>query len=228
MDNKGTVQLDGPRARHLREVFGATPGKRLRAGEINGEIGEAQLTAVAAGHVTFTFTARCPPPAKPPLTLVLALPRPKMLRRMLRTAAECGVRELHLINARRVEKSYWQSGLLEAENLRQYLISGLEQSIDTVLPGLVLHRGFRPFAEDFLPALASGRRALLAHPSARTACPANGNEDTLIMIGPEGGFMDFEVDLAQRAGLECVSLGSRVLRAETALAAMLGRFLSVP
>jgi hypothetical protein len=53
-----------------------------------------------------------------PLTVVLALPRPKMLRRILRALAEVGVKELHLINSYRVEKSYWQSPLLAPTALR--------------------------------------------------------------------------------------------------------------
>lgn len=222
------VRLCGARAGHVRTVYGAVPGKRLRAGEIGGEVGDATVESIANECVTFTFQARHPPPAKRPLLLVLALPRPKMLRRMLRTAAETGVRDLHLVNARRVEKSFWQSGLLDPDSLQDYLISGLEQSMDTVLPTLQVHRGFRPFAEDHLPGLASGRRALLAHPGAPVACPADTAGEALLMIGPEGGFIDFEVELAQRAGLQPVSLGGRTLRAETALAAMLGRFLASP
>lgn len=218
----------GARAAHLRDVYGATPGKRLRAGEIGAGIGEATLLSIDARGATLLFEPTQAAPQKRPLTVVLALPRPKMLRRMLRIVAETGVGELHLINAQRVEKSFWQSGLLTEATLETYLISGLEQSIDTVLPRLCLHRGFRPFAEDRLPGLAAGRRALLAHPGAAAACPADGNADTLLMIGPEGGFIDFEVTLARKAGLLPVTLGSRTLRAETALAAMLGRFLDGP
>lgn len=222
------IRLSGTRARHLRDVFAATPGKQLRAGEIGGDIGEATLEAIDSDSVTLHFRAQHAPPAKRPLTVVLALPRPKMLRRMLRTVAETGVRELHLVNAQRVEKSYWQSGLLDTATLEQYLLAGLEQSIDSVLPALQVHRGFRPFAEDHLPALAQGRRALLAHPGADSPCPADGATETLLMIGPEGGFIDYEVSLALRAGLLPVSLGSRILRAETALTALLGRFLAGP
>ena len=211
-----------------------SPASACVAGEIDGDIGEATLLSSDIDSVTLVFEPQRPPPQKRPLTVVLALPRPKMLRRMLRTVAEIGVRELHLVNCapasrrtRRVEKSFWQSGLLAGATLESYLIKGLEQSVDTVLPRLYLHRGFRPFAEDRLPGLAATRRALLAHPGADSSCPAgDGTRDTLLMIGPEAGFIDFEVVLAQRAGLLPVSLGSRILRTETALSALLGRFLS--
>ncbi len=220
------IRLHGARAGHVRDVYGAQPGKRLRAGEIDGDIGEATLLSSDTDSVTLVFEPKRPPPQKRPLTVVLALPRPKMLRRMLHTVAEIGVRELHLVNTRRVEKSFWQSGLLAGATLESYLIKGLEQSVDTVLPRLYLHRGFRPFAEDRLPGLAATRRALLAHPGADSSCPAgDGIRDTLLMIGPEAGFIDFEVVLAQRAGLLPVSLGSRILRTETALSALLGRFI---
>jgi len=145
------IRVCGRRSAHLRSVYGAAPGKRLRAGEIGGDIGEATLLSLDGDGVTLSFNALKAPPPKRPLTVVLALPRPKMLRRMLRTVAESGVREVHLINAQRVEKSFWQSNLLTAEAIEGYLLSGLEQSMDTVLPAISLHRGFRPFAEDRLP-----------------------------------------------------------------------------
>ena len=100
------------------------------------------------------FSLDQPPPGKLPLTLVLALPRPKMLRRILRTVGECGVRELHLINSYKVEKSFWQSPLLVEHTMRDYLLQGLEQASDTIVPEVQLHTRFKPFAEDLLPTLA--------------------------------------------------------------------------
>ncbi len=163
------------------------------------------------------------PPPKLPLRLVLALPRPKMLRRILRTVAELGVAELHLIHSFRVEKSYWQTPALRPETLRGYLLQGLEQSRDTVLPALQCHRRFKPFVEDVLPGLASGRRALLAHPGDYPPCPRGLQQDTLLVIGPEGGFIPYEVEHLAAAGCEAVSLGPRILRVENALSALLGR-----
>jgi RsmE family RNA methyltransferase len=219
------LRISGARLKHLREVHGAAEGSRLRVGELQGLMGVGEVLRLDAREALLRVQLDTPPPPKLPLTLVLALPRPKMLRRILRTLGETGVAELHLIHSAAVEKSFWQSELLHAETLNRYLISGLEQVRDTRLPTLSLHRRFRPFAEDVLPALCQQRRALLAHPGAALPCPADAHTPTLLMLGPEGGYSDFETQLAIAAGCAPVSLGPRTLRVETALSCALGRLL---
>lgn len=225
---EGRVTVDGARARHLLRIDRESPGRAFSAGEVNGPLGQGRDIRAHDSRVSFFFEALGSSPAKRPLSVVLALPRPKMLRRMLRTLAECGVRDIHLIHSERVEKSYWQSGLLETDTLTGYLLAGLEQAGDSVLPSIHLQRRFRPFAEDILPALARERDALLAMPGGPTPCPGGCAGETLLMLGPEGGYSAFEVTLITRAGLKPVHLGTRTLRAETALTAMLGRFLLDP
>src|SRR5439155_24423444 len=84
-----------------------------------------------------------------PLTLVLALPRPKVLNRVIAGAVSLGVKRIFLINAWRVEKSYWKSPRLD--HLHDQAILGLEQAKDTILPQIDTRRLFRPFVEDELP-----------------------------------------------------------------------------
>jgi len=134
-----------------------------------------------------------------------------------------GVADIHLINSYRVEKSYWQSPLLAPDALRACLVQGLAQARDTLLPRVTCHRRFRPFVEDSLPPMVAGRRALLAHPGAYPPCPAGVDAEMLVVIGPEGGFIPYEVEKLQAAGCEVVSLGPRILRVETAVPALLGR-----
>ena len=162
-------------------------------------------------------------PPRAPTGLVLGIPRPKMLRRIIRTVAALGVAELHLINSYRVDKSYWHTPALQAHTLRGYLLQGLEQSRDTILPTVTCHRRFKPFVEDVLPAMAAPRRALLAHPGDYPPCLAEPHRQTLLVIGPEGGFIPFEVEKLEAAGCDAVSLGPRILRVETALTALVGR-----
>jgi RsmE family RNA methyltransferase len=146
-----------------------------------------------------------------------------MLRRILRAVAEFGVRDLHLINSYRVEKSFWQTPVLADASLQDHLLQGLEQARDTVLPAVHRHRRFRPFVEDELPGLCAGRRALLAHPGDHPPCPAGCAVDSLVVVGPEGGFIPYEVERLGAAGCATVSLGPRILRVEHALLALLGR-----
>jgi RsmE family RNA methyltransferase len=163
------------------------------------------------------------PPPKLPLTLLLALPRPKVLDRCLQSAAALGVARIILLNAWRVEKAYWTSPKLEEAHLREQLILGLEQARDTVLPELHLARLFVPFLEKDLPAFTEGARKLLAHPGAEAPCPRGLETPAVLALGPEGGWIAAELESFAGAGFEPVSMGPRVLRTETALAALVGR-----
>jgi len=217
------VRIRGRRARHLREVFEAAPGHTLPVGEIGGRLGTATLLHLDGDDALLAVALERDPAPRLPLVLVLALPRPKMLRRLLRAVAEFGVSDLVLINSERVEKSFWQSDLLADAALRDYCLAGAAQARDTRLPAVTLRRRFRPFAEDELPALCAGRRALVADPGAALPCPASPTGPLLLAIGPEAGFNRFEVGLLEAAGCTPVSLGPRTLRVETALVAALGR-----
>ncbi|TLM67112.1 MAG: 16S rRNA (uracil(1498)-N(3))-methyltransferase, partial [Deltaproteobacteria bacterium] len=160
-----------------------------------------------------------------PVTLLLALPRPKALRRVLQGVTAVGIKTIVLLNTARVDKSYWQSPLLHPDALRDELLLGLEQGRDTALPQVLLRPRFRPFVEDELPALAAGRRCLVAHPDGAEPCPCNVAGPLVLAVGPEGGFVPFEVDLLSRQGFEPVHLGPRPLRVEGAVPALLGRLM---
>lgn len=225
IDSAGCLRLTGRRLQHLRTVLRSAPGDRLRVGELGGRLGEGTLLRLNDDDAVLQVHLYRPPPAPLPLRLVLALPRPKMLRRILRAVAELGVKELYLIHSYRVEKSFWQSPLIDATRLGAVLREGLEQAGDTLLPRVELRRRFRPFVEDELPGLCRGHDALLADPRAHAAYPHEPASPSLLAIGPEGGFIPFEHDLLIGAGLRPVRSGARVLRVETALQACIGRHL---
>jgi len=217
------IALRGRRLQHLRQIHRANSGDILRVGEIDGLMGEGEILEINDEFATLAISLHQSPPDKLPLSLVLALPRPKMLRRILSTIAELGVPELHLINSYRVEKSYWQSPVLKQDALREYLLQGLEQSRDTQVPRVHHHHAFKPFVEDNLPGMIRGGDALLAHPGEYSPCPRHISGETLLVIGPEGGFIPYEIDKLQNAGCKVVSLGPRILRVENAVTSLLGR-----
>src|SRR5690606_23885050 len=105
-----------------------------------------------------------------------------------------GIAELHLINSFRVEKSYWQTPWLEASALEEQLLLGLEQCCATVLPSVHRHQRFKPFVEDVLPGIMAHTRSLIAHPYCQTPCPVGVNEALTLAIGPEGGFIPYELE----------------------------------
>jgi len=209
---------------HLTQVLGCRPGDSLCVGRINGAVGEARISAILDDAVELSLgLLQEPPPPLLPVTLILALPRPRMLQRSLQTIATMGVERLCLIQTERVEKSYWQTPLLMAENIPQQLITGLEQAKATQLPEISFHRRFKPFMEDELPALAMDKSCLIAHPGDYEPCPHQPDTPTVLAIGPEGGYIPHELDLFQQAGFTPVQLGQRILRVETAIPVLLSR-----
>jgi RsmE family RNA methyltransferase len=216
------ARLAGRRFLHAKEVLGAKPGARLKVGRLGGLAGEARVLSMDAALELEVALDQEPPP-KVPMTLLLALPRPKVLDRCLQSAAALGVARIVLLNAWRVEKAYWTSPKLDADHLRDQLILGLEQARDTMLPELHLARLFVPFMDKQLPVLAPGARRLLAHPGAEAPCPRGLEEPAILALGPDGGWIASELESFHRAGFEAVSMGPRVLRTETALAALAGR-----
>lgn len=213
----GVVRLNDRRATHIRHTLGAEPGAQLRVGDLNGLIGFGELLRDGDDGIELAVSCSEPPPPKLPLTVLLGLPRPKMLRRVLRTAAEIGVARLVLLNTWKVDKSYWQTPSLEASVLRDFLREGLEQARDTVLPDIILARRFKPFVEDELPALLADSQGLVAHPGNFPPCPIGLDSPCTVAIGPEGGFTGYEFERLQQQGMAPVQIGARILRVETAL-----------
>ena len=221
------VLLSGRRLKHMLEVQRVEQGDQLRAGVINGGRGRALVESISPSEAELSVELTQGAPSPLPLTLVLALPRPKMLKRILQTCATLGIKEIYLINAYRVDKSYWSSPILQPESVDELFKLGLEQAGDTLMPQLHLRKRFKPFVEDELPALASGKRALIAHPYDASPCPEPASEPSLVAIGPEGGFIPYEVELMQRQGLCAFHLGERILRVETAIPVITSRVFPV-
>lgn len=217
------VVLRDRRLTHIQEVHRAEPGESLRVGLLGGEMGQGRLLRLDTDEAELEVRLTQPPPAKLPITLLLALPRPKMLRRVLQTVACMGVPRLVLLNSYRVEKSFWQTPFLEPAAIREQLLLGLEQARDTVLPQVCIEKRFKPFVEDRLPQLAAGTRGLVGHPGDYPSCPRAVTDPVTLAIGPEGGWIPYEVDKLTEAGLQPVQLGERILRVETAVSALLAR-----
>lgn len=217
------VVLADRRFTHMQEIHRVAVGDTLRVGQINGLMGQARVVRLEGHEAELQVSLDQQPPAKLPLTLILAVPRPKMLRRLFQTIATLGVPRLILLNSYKVEKSFWQTPFLTPEAIRENLILGLEQARDTVLPEIIIEKRFKPFVEDRLPAIAADTLGLVGHPGDYPACPRAVQQPVTLAIGPEGGWIPYEVDLLARAGLQPVQLGARILRVETAVTALLSR-----
>lgn len=225
-DNR--VVLRERRAHHIISVLRARTDATLRVGIINGPIGSARLLAIGDDTVELEIHVEGAAPERPRTDLILALPRPIMLKRILSQAATLGVGRIFLINANRVEKSYFSAGLLSPETMRTHLLHGLEQAGDTMVPEVTVHERFRPFVEDFLTErISQWPTRLIAHPGPFPYLPQAVSlpmrERLVLAVGPEGGWVDFEVDRLHSIGFHPFTLGRRILRVDSAVPALLSQ-----
>jgi len=221
------VRLTGRRADHLRKILKVQAGDTVRVGIVNGMIGIGIVGAISRNEVILQVTAETQPPAKLNLALILALPRPIMLKRVLAQATALGVKHLFLINASRVEKSFFEASPVKDNTFSPFIENGLEQAVDTIAPTVSVHPRFKPFVEDVIPSLAASLK-LIAHPNggaslAERASSVKTPGATLLAIGPEGGWIDYEITKFQEAGFQPFSLGPRILRVDTAVPAIIAQ-----
>jgi len=217
------ARLEGRRFRHIREIHRATVGEELCVGLVGNRIGRGRILQLDDSSLEMEVELRQAPPMPLPIILILALPRPLVLKRTLIAATSLGVKRIFLMNANRVERSFWTSKTMDADNLREQLILGLEQARDTELPELQLRPYFRPFVEEELPRLSKDTLRIIAHPEASVPCPHRVEGPVTLTIGPEGGFVPYEIDRLEAVGFTAVHLGSRILRVETVIPALLSR-----
>ncbi|WP_313033989.1 16S rRNA (uracil(1498)-N(3))-methyltransferase [Acinetobacter sp.] len=210
---------------HLRTHVAVQVGDTLKVGIREGKRYLTEIVEVTEQAIKLKLVKEERVPAKLPVTLIFAMPRPKVLRRLIMDSVTLGVEKIILLHSYRVDKSYWQTPFLQ--QLDHYITLGLEQAGDTIAPQIEIYKRFKPFVEDVLPNLISTERpAYVAHPYAEMAMPFAIDHPCTIVIGPEGGFIPYEVDLLIKNGCQALSLGNRIIRTETVIPYLLGRLFS--
>ncbi|HOP29764.1 MAG TPA: 16S rRNA (uracil(1498)-N(3))-methyltransferase [Spirochaetota bacterium] len=221
--SENRVILKERRLTHLLSIIKIKTGDRLKAGIINGMRGTAVVVEKSNDFAILETSLDSPPPPPIPLTLVIAMPRPKSLRKAVHYATAMGVKKIYIIRTWKVEKSYFDSPALEEDALTAEMILALEQARDTILPEIHIKKLFRPFVEDELPRISDETLKLTAHPAAADECPRDVRSPVTLVLGPEGGLIEYEINLLEEAGFKTVHMGERILRVENAVSALIGR-----
>ena len=241
----GVATFGGERAEHVLKILHGEVGQVLKTGEVDGPVGTSVITAVS----------RLPSPVSSPqitvscnhtecsvgpwIDLVLAPPRPRVMKRLLPQLAAMGVGRIFLVGAKKVEKDFWGATLLKEENYRPLLIDGLMQAGTSILPTVETRRNFRKFVKEELDGLWPESKRIVAHPYTVPSAPSptgadagrrssacrRGGDSTVLAVGPEGGWTDEEVALLEEHGFSRYSLGSRILRTDTATIALLAQLM---
>ena len=234
----GVVTFDDVRAEHVHNVLHGEVGQVLKTGEVDGKIGTGIITAIEQSEQSNNpkVSVRCDhtePSRRPWVDLILAPPRPRVMKRLLPQLATLGVGRIVLVGAKKVEKDFWGATLLKEENYRPLLVDGLMQAGTSILPTLEMRRNFRKFVKEELDVRFPASTRIVAHPYGAASCRTieqseqSNNQTLLLAIGPEGGWTDDEVTLLEEHGFARYSLGSRILRTDTATIALLAQLMQV-
>lgn len=218
------VVLRGAAVRHVREVLKKGPGDTVLAGLLDGPLGRVRILALDEATCRIEAPAGDPPPV-PQVDLVLAMPRPKVMKRLWAPLASLGVGRIVVTGAARVESFYFSSHAVDEAVFRPRLIEGLEQAISTRLPQVEVFPVFADFVRDRLGDLVREAVGLLAHPGAAgrvgATVAAGGRRRTVIALGPEGGWREDELAVFSDHDFTPVGLGDRPYRTDTAVMALL-------
>jgi RsmE family RNA methyltransferase len=227
--NGDHTTLKDHRAEHIVKVLRSSRGDRVTVGIINGKTGYGIIKEIVGRKpylVKLQLALERYPDIAPPIDILLALPRPIVFKRIISHLTTLGVRRILVVNAAKVEKSYWESSVVSENGWQRHVLEGLEQAVDTRLVDISFYRGFKPFMQEIVPVIKDRyQQMLVAHPHTTNSLAEvyrAGASPVLLAIGPEGGWNEYELDQMGLRGFDQFTLGARVLRVETAVNALHG------
>ena len=209
---------DDPRATHIEDVLHCGPGDSFDVGVVNGLRGKAIIQAIGDTEILLAFSLEQETAPLFPLTLVVGLARPQTCRDILREATSLGIGGICFVTTDRGERAYRHSRIWKKGNFDRYLIAGAEQAFATRLPTVSLYGSL----DECLHSLAqeAGPADRLALDNYEATLPLRSYTpcapSCILAIGAERGWSAKERSQLKARGFALASLGSRVLRTETA------------
>jgi len=211
-----SVVLGEAAAHYLAKVLRMSAGRELIVFDGQGGEYQAQIAVVDKKSLTLNLGAFNPELRESPLAVELAigLSRGERFEWVLQKATELGVAAISPLVTERIEVKLSGDRLSKKlEHWRQIIISACEQCGRTRVPRLVEPR----LLSQWLAQRPAGPGFVLHHRTAqRLGDIAPKPRSVSLLIGPEGGLSEAEIEQAIQAGLSPLSLGPRVLRTETA------------
>jgi 16S rRNA (uracil1498-N3)-methyltransferase len=222
-----TVRLEGSEAHHLLHVLRLAVRDEVELFDGEGGAAVAEVTAVSRNSVELEVRQRCESSQiiGRTIDLATAVPKSDRFRWLVEKATELGIgRLLPLQTAWSVVHP--SDGKLK--KMRQTVIAACKQSGRNRLMSIEPIRSWNSLiSEEF-----GEKRVIVAHPSGEPLLPllSAGDIDRplLLVIGPEGGLSDDEVEQATSSGAVLASLGKNILRIETAALALAAVCLNAP
>ncbi len=225
-NKENTAVITGPEARHIARVLRMRPGDRFILMDRKGARFQALITYASSREVRVALEMPIPAPPSPPVEIhvLQALLKPRSMDYMIQKTSELGVAGIHpFYSERSVVRLDREAGALRLRHWREIAGYATTQS-DRDLPAGVDESSVSTEAaaqwagKDALKVILwEGERANDLRSALRRVLPA---KVFVGVVGPEGGFSEKEVDAFRKAGFQSVSMGRRVLRAETAAIAL--------
>ena len=216
------ASLTGEQAAHLARVLRAQPGQIFDV-VANGFLHRAEITSISDSEVAFTLHEELESDAALPIRLLLAIFKFDHFEWAVEKATELGVGRITPILARRTEKHLAQAAMKRVERWRRIALESAKQSRRTNVPDIAdpIPLAAALAAEDasFRILLSETEQTLtLSDALARDATShlVPGPWQLALAIGPEGGWTPEEMSLFTQHHWTHVTLGPRILRAETA------------
>jgi 16S rRNA (uracil1498-N3)-methyltransferase len=217
----GIAVLRGDDARHLTRVLRVEPGQVYEISD-NASAWLAEIVEARGERAVFRVLEPLESPLPPVrITLCQALVKFDRFEWIVEKATELGVEQILPVETARTEKGLFEASRKRAERWQRIARESSQQSrrvtMPEILPAvryekmLAMDTGYRFFFDE-----ETSPPALNTLPAARVA-----SDRLAVLIGPEGGWTEAERAAALASGWQTVSLGSLVLRAETAATAAL-------
>lgn len=218
-----TAALRDQRARHAIELHRVEQGLRLRAAIWGGKLGFAQVVKLTQNEIFFNLECQQTAAKRLAIHLVVAVPRPHLVRKTLQFAAMSGVERVSLVRTDKVVPSYLQSKSLRLQEIEAQLLNGLEQAGDSIAPTVEIVSSTELFWRELIGSELKNSRIRWGDTYSRECSQLSLESGALTLcFGPEAGWSDGERKKFLDLGLEPFSLGARMLRLDVALATAVG------
>lgn len=240
----GRAVFSDERAEHVLNVLHGAVGQVLKTGVVDGLAGTSTIVEIRNLHEREPGSAQrgnglwageivveclhTEKSVEPWIDLILAPPRPRVLKRLIPQLTAMGVGKIVLVGAEKVEKAFWGAQLVKEEVYRPLLIDGLMQCGTTIMPEIRIEKNFRRYAEFGMEAEFENNVRIVAHPpkeGEQYSASSYGAMRPVVAIGPEGGWTDDEVAILESKGFLRYSLGSRILRTDTATISIIAQLM---
>lgn len=227
--NDTTATLTGEQAHHLARVLRAQVGQQYDV-VANGFLHRATITQVTENDVTFELGEELETESALPVHLLLAIIKFDHYEWGLEKLTELGAARITPVIARRTEKHLANSAAKRVERWKRIVLESAKQSRRSDLVEIdepvTLAQALKQVQTPHRLLLAETEQensltAALQHPLVKEGPDAEFNHQLAFAVGPEGGWTQEEMQLFDANGWKPVTLGPRILRAETAAIAAL-------